>query len=188
MNKKILFGLTAIFILGLTIGLSVNLILQHADPKVNVYMTVTKGESSGAVATLSSGNLITDLGEMYIRDNVASDGVTFTNETIATWSISLSNVGSPLAAWTELDTEVAANGFSRAAGTVAGWSYSGDKAFNVTKTFTASGSQQLQTAGLQWDDTGESDNNLFAAATFTQTTFENSDTLTITWIIVINAN
>jgi len=174
--------------LAFSLGLVISNVSVHFNPQVNVYMEITKGEASGATATLASGNLITDIGENYIRDNVASDGVTFTNETVAVWSISLSNVGSPSASWTELDTEVAANGFERATGTVAGWVNGGDCAFNVTKTFTASGTQQLQTAGLQWDDTGESDNNLFAAATFTQTTFATSDTLTVTWVITFNAN
>ena len=187
-SKKQIGAIVFIAVLAFSIGVFVNPVYVHFNPSVNVYMEVTKGEGSGVSATLASGNLLTDIAELYIRDNVASDGVTFTNETVAVWSISLSNVGSPAADWTELDTEVAANGFERAAGTVVGWINSGDYAFNVTKTFTCSGTQQLQTAGLQWDDTGESDGNLFAAATFTQTTFEASDTLTVTWVITFNAN
>lgn len=155
----------------------------HFDPDVNVYFQVTKGEASGASASLASGNLITDIGEAYIRDAC----LTLDGNTTA-WAISLSNVGSPLAAWTQLDTEVAANGFTRAVGVDTEWSNAGDYAFNITKTFTATGTQQLQTAGLQWDSTASSNNNLFAAATFTQTTFNSGDTLTITWVITFNAN
>jgi hypothetical protein len=73
-------------------------------------------------------------------------------------------------------------------GTVVAWENSGDRAFNVSKQFTATGTQQLQTAGLQWNDTPVSDNNLFASADFTQTTFNSADTLTITWVITVNAN
>lgn len=165
------------------LGFMANPVVEHFDPKVNVYMEVVKGEGAGATATLYSGNLITDIGENYTRDACLTlDGNT------TEWAISLSNVGNPLVSWTELDTEVAANGFTRAAGDVVVWTNGGDSAFNVTHTFTASGTQQLQTAGLNWDDTAESDGNLFAAATFTQTTFEASDTLTVKWIITFNAN
>lgn len=155
----------------------------HFDPDVNVYFEVTKGEASGVSAGLASGNLITDIGEAYIRDAI----LTLDGNTTA-WAISLSNAGSPLASWTQLDTEVAANGFTRAAGADVEWLNGADYAFNITKTFTATGTQQLQTAGLQWDTTASSNNNLFAAATFTQTTFNAADTLTITWVITINAN
>lgn len=174
------FALTAI--LAFSLGFALQNYAVHHNPQVNVYMEIVKGEGSGVSATLASGNLITDIGENFIGN------CTLGLESNGTWAISLSNVGSPLAAWTELDTEVNANGFTRAEGTVTVWSNSGDYAFNVTKTFTASGTQQLQTAGLQWDDTAESDNNLLAAATFTQTTFEASDTLTVTWVVTFNAN
>jgi hypothetical protein len=183
-TKKTLATFALIAVLAFSIGYLANPLVRHADPKVNVYMTVSKGEASGASATLSSGNLITDIGENF------AGNATFGLDANATaWAISLSNDGSSSAAWTELPVEVAANGFSRAAGTNIGpWSNSGDWALNITHTFTASDTQQLQTAGLQWSTTGESDNNLFAAADFTQTTFEASDTLTVTWIITFNAN
>lgn len=182
MNKKTVAAAVLIAVLSFCLGVALNPLIQHVDPKVNVYMTVSKGEASGASATLASGNLITHIGENFTGECVLGiDG----NDT---WAISLSNDGSPTVAWTELTTEIAANGFTRAAGDVTVWSNSGDYAFNVTHTFTASGTQQLQTAGLQWDDTSQSDNNLYAAADFTQTTFESSDTLTVTWIITFNAN
>jgi hypothetical protein len=135
-----------------------------------------------------SGNLITDLGEDWIRDWVGLAGAGNTTARSAAMYISLSNDASPSASWTKLPNEVAANGFTRAVGDVAEWDNSGDAAFNVTKTFTATGTQQLQCAGLNYLVTAESDNNLFAAAAFTQTTFNADDTLTITWSITINAN
>lgn len=184
MNKKTIASFAAIAVLAFSIGaLASPTIQKHFDPSVNVYMTIHKGEAAGTTATLSSGNLITDIGEYF------AGNATFGLDANATaWAISLSNDGSAAAAWTELPTEVAANGFSRAQGENVVWSNSGDWAMNVTWTFTASGTQQLQTAGLQWSTTGESDNNLFAAADFTQTTFEASDTLTVTWVITFNAN
>ena len=181
-EKKTVVTYALIAVLCFSAGVLVNPLIQHVDPKVNVYMTVSKGEASGASATLASGNLITDIGENFVGN------CTLGLDANGTWAISLSNDGSPAAAWTKLTTEVAANGFTRAAGDLTVWSNSGDYAFNVTHTFTCTGTQQLQTAGLHWDDTAESDNNLFAAADFTQTIFEAGDTLTVTWVITINAN
>jgi hypothetical protein len=183
-TKKTLAAIALTALLCLTIGYYINPLIQHFDPKVNVYMEVTKGEGTGPTASLFSGNLITDIGE-----NFAGNATFGLDGNSTSWAISLSNDGSSSAAWTELPTEVAANGFSRAVGENVGpWANSGDWAMNITHTFTASGSQQLQTAGLQWSTTGESDNNLFAAADFPQTPFEASDTLTVTWVITVNAN
>jgi hypothetical protein len=177
--------LVAVIALCFCLGFSINPLLStvtHRTPKVNAYLffETTRGSWSG-----ESGNLITDLGENYVRNILGFDNVSNNN---ATKWISLSNVGSPLVTWTELDTEVAANGFTRALGTATAWLNGTDYAYNVTHKFTASGTQQLQTAGLQWNDTPESDGNLFAAATFTQTTFETNDNLTITWVITWDAN
>lgn len=180
MNKKIGVTIALIACLAFASGyLLAPSFAEHKNPSVqwNVYAF-----KDGVLVGEAAGNLITDIGENFIGN------CTIGLENNATWAISLSNVGSPAAAWTQLDTEVAANGFTRAAATTTVWSNSGDYAINFTKTFTASGTQQLQTAGLQWDSTASSNNNLFAAATFTQTTFSATDTLTITWTITYNAN
>lgn len=184
MSKKF-FALT--LVLCFAFGVSINPIatmLTHRDPKAkaNLFLLfeTARGSWSG-----NGGNLITNIGERLVRNILGFDNVTANN---ATKWISLSNVGSPLASWTQLDTEVTANGFGRALGTVATWQNGTDYAYNVTKKFTATGTQQLQTAGLQWSGQASTDNNLFAAATFTQTTFETNDNLTITWVITWDAN
>lgn len=156
----------------------------HRDPSVSYNVYVFKD----GVQVAESGNTITDIGEDWICDWIGLAGADNTTARSAAQYISLSNDGSASAAWTVLPGEVNANGFTRAVGTVTPWVNGGDSAFNVTKTFTASDTQQLQTAGLNWDDVAESDNNLFAAADFTQTTFSSGDTLTITWVITVNAN
>ncbi len=170
--------LTSMLVVSLVFGVAPYV---HMNPKVtaNVYLTENVG---GVTSEIYAGNLITDIGENFIGN------CTIGLQNNATWAISLSNVGSPAAAWTELDTEVAANGFTRANASDVRWVNSGDWAVNFTYTFTATDTQQLQTAGLQWDSTAESDNNLLAAATFTQTTFNAADTLTITWVLTVNAN
>lgn len=156
----------------------------HRDPSVsaNVYILC---ETVRGTWTAESGNLITNIGERLTRNILGFDNVTANN---ATKWISMSNAGTPLVTWTELDTELAANGFTRALGTVVTWMNGTDYAYNVTKKFTATGTQQVQTAGLQWSGVAESDNNLFAAADFAQTTFESGDNCTITWVITWDAN
>lgn len=156
----------------------------HKNPSVkyNVY-AFKDGVSIGE----GSGNLITDIGETWLRDWAACSASNTTSRDGARY-ISLTNTGSPAASWTKLTSEVTANGFDRQEGAVTWWTNGGDAAFNVTKTFTATGTQQLQTAGLNWVATDDSDGNLFAAASFTQTTFNAGDTLTITWTITFDAN
>jgi hypothetical protein len=190
-NSSKKYGVVAIviclvFVLGVFVGPAINPILGHRDPSLSVNVYATKTEAiSGITASIEAGNVITDIGEKYVGDIIGFDNVTSHN---ATKWISLSNAGSASSSWTVLSSEVNANGFSRALGTVADWTNAGDYAFNVTKTFTATGTQQLQTAGLNWNNTPTSDNNLFACADFTQTTFNSDDTLTITWVITVNAN
>jgi hypothetical protein len=155
----------------------------HRNMKYNVNVEIAQ-DTNGITTILESGNLITDIGELFIRNtlcaNNESDGIVK--------YISLSNDATPLVSWTQLPNEVTANGFDRNLGTVLGWVNSGDSAWNVTYQFTATAIQQLQCAGLNWVVTDDSDNNLFACATFTQTTFNSADTLTITWMVTVDAN
>lgn len=182
-DLAIVLSLTAILFVSLGYYLQPS-IVGHRSPRASANVFIIY-ETARGTSEQPIGNLITNIGERYVRNILGFDNVTANN---ATKWISLSNVGSPSAMWTELDTEVAANGFTRALGTVTAWNNGTDYAFNVTKKFTASGTQQLQTAGLQWNDTPESDGNLFAAATFTQTTFAANDNLTITWVITWDFN
>jgi hypothetical protein len=183
MEKKTYALLLSVLLIGVSFGYCINPIRQHVDPKINVYLEIVKGDTAGVQSKLYAGNLITDIGERYVRNHIGFD-----NQTLSGWSISVSNDGTPLVTWTKLPNEVTANGFTRGAGDVTAWVNSGDYAFNVTEVFTATGTQQLQTAGLNWDPTSDSDNNLFAAADFTQTTFNADDTLTATYVITKNAN
>lgn len=172
--------------LGCALGYAVRetRILQHRDPQFRANVFILCETSKGTWAG-EGGNLITDLGEGYVRNIMGFDNET--NHNATKW-ISLSNVGSPSASWTQLDTEVNANGFTRNIGTVVSWANGTDHAFNVSYKFTATGSQQLQTAGAQYNDTPVSDNNLFAVATFDQTTFASGDNLTITWVFTWDCN
>lgn len=182
-TKKFTVLISATILLSFLAGYYASpIIKQHKNPKVSVNVFVFH-ESLDGKTVLASGNLITDIGEAYIRNSISGgEGQNVTKY------ISLSNDASPAAAWTKLPNELAASGFTRALGTVVNWTYSGDYAFNVTKKFTATGSVTAQCAGLNWSPTASSDNNLFAAAAFTQTAFSSGDNCTIVWMIVFNAN
>lgn len=179
--------ITLITLLAFSIGYVVKDYQAHRDPVItaNVHITENIG---GVSAEISSGNLITDIGESFVQSWLGLSGAANTTSRNATQYISLSNDASPNASWTQHDTEINANNFTRATGTVAAWQNSGDYAFNVTYLFTATGTQQLQCAGLHWSGGPVSDNNMFAVATFTQTTFNTDDTLTVTWSITVDAN
>lgn len=157
----------------------------HKNPKINYNVIVLK---DGTQIGDYQGNTITDIGETFIRDWTGLAGSGNTTSRTAVQYISLSNDASPLQTWTKLPNEVASNGFDRQLATVVGWTNAGDSAWNLTKDFTCTGTQTLQTAGAQWSATGSSDGNLFACASFTQTAFSAGDHLTIIWVFTIDAN
>lgn len=182
----VILALTIVLSVGVTSAYFNPIVFMHRDPtmRANVYVTI---QQRFGTTQCTGGNLITDIGERYVRNIIGFNNVTAHN---ATDDISLSNDGSPLDTWTKLPNEVTGNGFDRvdaSSGTVAWWNGT-DYAFNVTHQFTATGTQQLQCAGLNWHPTDDVDNTLFAAALFTQTTFESGDNLTITWVITFDAN
>jgi len=143
-------------------------------------------ETAEGTYQIGGHNVITDIGEKYLRDILGFDNVTGNN---ATKWIAVSNDASPDATWTKLAGEKTASGFERALGSVASWMNGTDYAYNVTKKFTSTAdAQTLQCAGLQWSGDGDTDNNLFACAAFTQTTFNTNDNCTIKWVITWNAN
>ena len=155
---------------------------QPIGPSANVFVTV---QTEFGVYDIATGNVITNIGERYVRNILGFDNVTAHN---ATKWITLSNDASPVQTWTKLPTEATTYGAGRALGTVSAWVSAGDYSYNVTKKFTFTGSITLQCTGTQWSGVASSDNNLFACAAFTQTAFANNWNLTIKWSFVYNAN
>ena len=163
----------------------------HRDPQFpsNVYFTVT--DESG-VHEFESGNVITDIGETMVRNLLGFNNI---SSYAPLQYISLGN-GTIAAALTKLTVESTANGFNRTEGTPVSWNNGTDSAFNVTVTFTVSGLGvgeyiSVQSAGLHWNETDESDNNMFACAYLTDATyhqFTNGSTCTVTWVITVDAN
>jgi hypothetical protein len=185
LSKKKLFAIIA-----LTVVLSVSMgytfqpsIIGHRDPKTSANVFIIF-ETARGTWEYPTGNVITNIGEQYDRNILGFNNVSNNN---ATKWIALGN--STIAATkTKLDTEAASLGFERALGTVTAWNNGTDYAYNVSCKFTATGTIRVNATSLQWCDIGESDNNCYALASITATTFSSGDNCTIRWVITRDDN
>ncbi|MBA7659319.1 hypothetical protein ES703_67296 [subsurface metagenome] len=145
----------------------------HYDEATGTYVQFYHDEGS---------NVITTIGKTFIEEHLGIGGASYDDP--AKW-ISLSNDGSSSAAWTKLPVELDnTNGLGRAEGAYASTS---PGVWTITYQFTASvAGGTVQTTGLQWLVTLESDNNLMAAKDFTQVTLASGDKLTVTWTITLS--
>jgi len=151
-----------------------SVLLGHKTPKVtgNVYVTI---ESPMGVYDLLEGNVITDIGENATRYGVCNVAVDVNYIAVGNSTISQTN--------TKLDTEYTRS----AADSRVFWTSSGDYAFNITKKFTFTQTVTLNAAAAHWSGTANA-NDAYALAAITQTTFQSSWNLTITWVFVYDAN
>jgi len=178
MNKK--FAL--IFCLPLLVTLAFAFTPKQPHYKANVYVIK---ETVYGTETIASHNIITDIGERYARNLLGFDNVTANN---ATKWIALGNSTAD-AGDTKLDTEATSLGFTRALGTVTAWDNSGDKAYNVTYKFTATGNIQINATALQWSGVSNSDNNCYAISGLGGSQdFQNNWNCTIIWVVTYNFN
>jgi len=142
---------------------------------------VIEVERPSGIETILVHNVVTVKGKDMVidsmragRNNFAENGAIY---------ISLSNDASPDNTWTKLPNEVTGSGLARAAGTATDVS---EIQYTVSKKFTASATVTVQCAGLNWVVTSNSDNNLWAAATFAGTTLNANDNITVTWTVTHN--
>ena len=188
MSKTKLLGIICLTVL-LSVLTTYNVVnppfqLGHRSPQAQVNVYVLK-ETPNGIEELVSGNVITDIGERYIRNILGFDNATSNN---ATKWIALGN-STIDQTYTKLVTEATTTGFTRALGTVVAWVNSGDYAYNVTKKFTATGTIAINAASAQWNDSPNSDNNMFALASLGGTeSFQLNWNCTIKWVITWNAN
>ena len=188
MDKKTIGSYAGFTIIGLLIGamlmipMSTNPFYRVAiaenlseDKFQNVWIAVTR--ANGSVEQIQVHNLVVTIGRTRARDLLLRSAADPENATIY---ISISNDASPSAAWTKLPNEVTEWGLVRAAGT---YSLLNATAYQASNTFTASSNATVQCVGLSWDPTSNSDNNLFAAAAFSQTALYKKDQIQIAWMI-----
>jgi len=142
------------------------------------YVVVSVMRDGAEVYHHEDHNLITSAGKDLIAPQIGSTspGANGANY------IALTNTAvTPASGDTTLSGEIATNGLSRAQGTYA--HTVGTNTFTITKTFTATGSQSAQAAGLF---TASSSGTMMAENTFTQVSLANGDQLTITWTITLS--
>jgi hypothetical protein len=132
-------------------------------------------------------NIITTVGKDFISAQLGSTSAAANG---ANW-IALTNTAiTPAAGDTALSGEITANGLSRAQGTYA--HTNGQSTFTVSKTFTASGAQSAQAAGLftaavtGTPGAGGDDGTMMAENTFTAVSLATNDQLTVTWTITLS--
>lgn len=135
-------------------------------------------ESAELVGEETVYNVITNAGrdflhqQGYATSGLGANGLNY---------IALSNDAlTETTASTTLSTEIAANGLSRAQGTVA--HTAGTNTTTVQKTFTATGPQAAQKAALF---TGSSGGTMNHALAFTQRSLISGDTLQVTFTITL---
>jgi FtsP/CotA-like multicopper oxidase with cupredoxin domain len=176
--------LATCIVLSFAVGLMVNYYLfpsvsngGHQPQRVgaNVYVTI---ETPMGMQAIPIENVITTIGLQQAATRFMTSG-TYT----ACQYISVGNATAS-ASLTKLTQE-----YTRAQGTVSSlWTYNGNPAFNVTKKFTFTVTVTLNAAGIHWDGTANSDNNMYACANFQQTTFQQNWNLTITWILAYSSS
>ena len=144
---------------------------------VRAHGTITVTRLDGSIETEECDNLITNAGRIQLHTQCYGTTSLLTN---GFYYIALSNdaVGET-AASTTLSTEIAANGLSRAAGTVTLPTGSGTST-TISKTFTATGAQSAQKAALFTASSAGVMNHVLA---FTSKTLANGESLTVTFTI-----
>jgi hypothetical protein len=122
--------------------------------------------------------VLTTIGANWIEDQLGDSPSTSPADYI---SLSTSS-SSPAAGWTQIVSEIASGGLSRAQGS---YTSTGDGQWTIDYQWTASATHtDVQLTGLQYGASG--DGNLLAADTFTPVTLNNGDKLTVTWTITVS--
>jgi len=136
-------------------------------------------ETPEGKATLATHNVITDIGEMRLRNMTSQGGTSYAN------AVKWISIGNATASKTLTQLTVE---YDRQQGTVTEWINNGDYAYNLTRKWTFTETVTLDCAGAHWDSAG--DGNLFAVANFPfgSQTFHANWNLTVIWIITFDAN
>ncbi|MGQ9624778.1 MAG: hypothetical protein ACUVT9_05345 [Candidatus Bathycorpusculaceae bacterium] len=166
------------FVIGSVNGYAIQTYIAPRSPSrtiagANVFVTI---QTDMGVYAIPIHNVITDIGEDYVRDCMQSGG---TVTPIKYISIGNATASTTL---TQLTTQ-----YAREEGTISDdWDYNGDPAYNVTHKFTFTETVNLNAAGGHWGASG--DNNMYSVANFDATTFQNNWNLTIIWVYVFDGN
>lgn len=189
-KNRLIAGVALIVLIGLVGAIAINVVDLEQSPETATSLSLRGNvvveahhydEATGTYVLFyrdESSNLVVDTGLEWIELQLGSESPT----AVAAQFISLSlDTTEPVAGWTQIISEIAAGGLTRAEGT---YESTGTGVWTITKTFTASATHtNVQLTGLQWADSG--DDNLMAANTFTPVTLTNGDALTVTWTLTL---
>ena len=119
--------------------------------------------------------VLTNIGKDWIEDQLGDSPSTDPAKWIAVDDTDASGLS---AASTQLTSELAVSGLTRAEGTYAS---TGVGTWTVTEAFSVTGTVSAQTYSLQWVVTAQSDNNMLCYDTSSLKNCVDGDTLTVTW-------
>lgn len=173
MNRKLSAVLTFAVLIGafylgtlknepsLALGLEIHVTMYHYDQWGSL---LDKSHHAG---------VLTNHGKDWITDKLGGAGSYWgLNGTF----IAVSNsTDAPSAAWTVIPAEITTGGLGRATGSYVD---TGTGTWNITKTFSISGSNDARLAGLYYNATG---NSLICSDTFTPVSVSNGDSLQVVW-------
>ena len=180
MNRKrfALFAILSVIWIGISI-MSIPLqmeTLYETNFGVEVHVEMWLYDSEGNLKEYSHHpGVLTTLGQNWIEDQLGDSPGTEP----AKWIAVSNDAGAPSSAWVVIPNEITTNGMGRAEGTYAD---DGDGAWNITKSFSPTGSGSCQLTGLYWASTGD---YLLCADTFTQINYEDGDTVQIRWSLSV---
>jgi hypothetical protein len=187
LRNRFIIGVVLLVLLGAIAGCGVG---SEQSPEMANTVTITGrvvvdayhyDEATGTYVHFyhhESENLLVTIGKDWIAQQLG--GTASTDP--AKWISLSTDTTSPVVGWTQIISEIASGGLTRAAGT---YSHTGGtNTWEIEATFSASATHTaVQLTGLQWSVTASSDNNLMAANTFTAVTLNDGDALTVTWAL-----
>ncbi|MCJ7425096.1 hypothetical protein MUP01_12650 [Candidatus Bathyarchaeota archaeon] len=188
MNKKIM-GLIAIVIVStMAAATLVNVKPNYSVSEVAMYegkITVIF-EQPEQTTTYETHNKVTHIGLERLTDfmeNGAAGMRTIDGKDNVLKYLSLSNDATPLATWTVLPGEIATAGLARAAATV---QFENNTQYSVVYKWTFPSTATVQCVGIHWAAESGLVGNLWGAGTFTSTTGNLNDNITIIYRIIGN--
>lgn len=181
MNRKRLLSIVVVFtafgLIGMTLQVpQVPEVSYTTDFGVEIHVTTWHWRDDVLLDYSHHPGVLTTIGANWIEDQLGDSPSTDP----AKWIGVSNDAGSPAAGWEVIPSEITTNGMTRAVGTYAD---DGTGQWNMTKTFSPTGSGSCQLTGLYWAVSGDF---LLCADTYTQINYENGDTVQIRWTITVS--
>ncbi len=176
--QAIVLGILLAYTIGLSVGRRESDLYGTAGADPAGHVSVKAYRDGELFYEFDDHNLITTIGSTHIRDFMG-----WANQSnVASIHLSLNNDGAPATSWTKLPGEITGSGLTRQTGAQSAVNAT---AYSVTYTWTAGAGATVDCTGLHWSATGDSDNNLLAAAQISSVSLQQFDMLQVTWTVNI---